>query len=560
MRILFAVLASLFTLSSLTAQTPDTRTTQAKNGVVVCVSPPAADVGLEILKKGGNAVDAAVAIGFAQAVTWPEAGNIGGGGFMMVYPGNGKEPILFEYRETAPAAAKRDMFASGKLNAHSHQAAGVPGTVRGFALAHAKFGKLPWKDVVMPAVKLAEDGFTVNAVLARGLNNVLKSAETTNAEFKRVYGKNGGKAFWDAGDKLVLADLGRTLRRIAENGPDAFYTGEIAGLLEAEMKDAGHWITKADLAAYAAQERKPIHGTYRGFDIYGPSPPSGGGTVLVEALNILENFDLAKHDRWSPEANHLILEAMKRAYCDRARHLGDPAFTAIPTHLTDKGYAKKLAAGIDPKKATPSETLAPEIKLDTPSDSTTHYSVVDKDGMAVSNTYTLEHSYGNRVVVRGAGYILNNEMTDFNPKPGLTTRGGVIGTKPNQAEPGKRMLSSQTPTFVSKDGQLRYVVGSPGGRTISNTVLCVLVNVLDYGMDLRSAVDAPRWHHQWFPDVATFEGAKEHADLVAKLKALGQAVEPRAKQGDAHSIAIDPKTGMRIGVADKRLDGKAAGY
>ena len=247
------------------AQPVDTRTIEAKNGVVVCVSPLAADVGVEILKKGGNAVDAAVAVGFAQAVTWPEAGNIGGGGFMMVYPGPGTEPTLFEYRETAPAAAKRNMFADGKLTAHSHQAAGVPGTVRGFALAHAKFGKLSWKDVVMPAAKLAEDGFTVNAVLARGLNTVLKSDLTTNAEFKRVYGAGNT---WKAGDKLVLKDLGRTLRLIAENGADAFYTGELAALLEAEMKDAGNWITKTDLAAYRANERVPIHGTYRGFDIY----------------------------------------------------------------------------------------------------------------------------------------------------------------------------------------------------------------------------------------------------------------------------------------------------
>lgn len=559
MRSSLASLAILLSFSAfIHAQSADKHTVQSQHGVVASVSPPAVDVGVAILKQGGNAVDAAVAVGFAEAVTWPEAGNIGGGGFMMVYPTGGKAPTLFEYRETAPAAAKRDMFADGKLTYLAHQAAGVPGTIRGFALAHKSHGKLPWKDVVMPAVKLAEEGFTVNAVLARGLNRVLSDSDTTNAEFKRVYGKNGG-ANWKAGDTLVLKDLGRTLRIVAENGADAFYTGELASLLAAEMKDAGNWITTADLAAYTATERKPILGTYRGYDIISASPPSGGGTVLVEALNILENFDLKKNGRWSPETNHLILEAMKRAYCDRARFLGDPAFTTIPTHLTDKGYARILAAGISLSKATPSETLAPEIKLDVQSDSTTHYSVVDADGMAVSNTYTLEHSYGNRVVVRGAGYILNNEMTDFNPKPGFTSKTGLIGTKPNVVEPGKRMLSSQTPTFVAKDGKLVLVVGSPGGRTITNTVLSILVSVLDYDMDLRAAVDAPRWHHQWFPDVGQFEGLKEHAEMVAKLKAMGHTIDTRGKQGDAHSIAIDPKTGVRTAVADKRLDGKAAG-
>lgn len=542
------------------AQPTDLHTTTAKSGMVVCVSPDAADIGVAILKKGGNAVDAAVAVGLAQAVTWPEAGNIGGGGFMMVFPGTGKPPTLFEYRETAPAAAKRDMFADGKLTHTSHQAAGVPGTIRGFALAHKKHGKLPWKDVVMPAVLLAEQGFVMNAVLADGLNKVLKDRLTTNAEFKRVLGKNGGKDDWKAGDRIVQPDLGRTLRLVAENGPDAFYTGELAGLLEAEMKDAGNWITKADLAAYTATERTPVHGTYRGYDVYGPYPPSGGGTVVVEALNILENFDLKKHGRWSPETNHLILEAMKRAYCDRARYLGDPAFSAIPTHLTDKAYAKGLAQRIDLAKATPSASLAPEIAIDKQSESTTHYSIVDADGMAVANTYTIQQSYGNRVMVRGAGYLLNDEMTDFNARPGYTSSKGLIGTKANQVEPGKRMLSSQTPTLVAKDGKFLLVTGSPGGRTISNTVLSILVNVLDFDMPLREAVDAPRWHHQWFPDVGQFEGVKQHPEMVEKLKAMGHTIDTRGKQGDAHSIMIDPKTGLRIGVADKRRDGKAAGY
>ena len=535
---------------------PKAATVTSKGGVVVCVSPPASDVGLAVLKKGGNAVDSAVATAFALAVTWPEAGNIGGGGFMMVAP-PGKEPTCIEYRETAPAAAKVDLLADGKVTGFDHKAAGVPGTVRGLALAHAKFGKLPWKDVVLPAVKLAEDGFTVNAALAGGLNRVLADPQTTNAEFKRVYGKPGGTK-WQAGDTLVLKDLGRTLRLIAEKGPDAFYTGGLADLLEKEMKAGGGLITKADLAGYKANERKPIHTTFRGFDVYGPPPPSSGGVALAEMLNILENFDLKKHGRWAPETNHLMIEAMKRSYADRARYLGDPGFTKIPAELTTKEYAKKLALGIDLKKPTPSADLAPEIMLDNESDSTTHFSVIDKDGLAVSNTYTLENSYGNRVVVRGAGYILNNEMTDFNPRPGFTSTKGQIGTKPNQIAPGKRMLSSMTPVIVLKDGKPVLITGSPGGRTIINTVLCVVLNVTEFGMSVEDAVSAPRLHHQWFPDAARFEGVKAHPELVTKLKALGHTVTEH-KQGDAHSIGIDPKTGLRTGAADKRLDGKAVG-
>jgi gamma-glutamyltranspeptidase / glutathione hydrolase len=535
---------------------PKAQTVASKGGVVVCVSPPAADVGLAVLKKGGNAVDASVAVAFAMAVTWPEAGNIGGGGFMMV-ASPGKEPTCFEYRETAPAAAKVDLFADGKVTWLNHKAAGVPGTVRGLALAHKKYGKLAWKDVVMPAVKLAEDGFTVNAVLANGLNKVLADPKTTNVEFKRVYGKPGGEK-WRAGDTLILKDLGRTLRLVAEKGPDAFYTGEVAELVEKEMKARNGLMTKDDLAAYRANERKPTHTTFRGFDVYGPPPPSSGGVALAEMLNILENFDLKKHGRWSPETSHLMIEAMKRAYADRARHLGDPDFVKFPAELTSKDYAKKLATGIDLKQATPSEKVAPEIPLDKESDSTTHFSVIDRDGLAVSNTYTLENSYGNRVVVRGAGFLLNNEMTDFNPRPGFTTRSGQIGTKPNRIAPGKRMLSSMTPVIVMRDGEPVLLTGSPGGRTIINTVLCVVLNVTEFGMPIDEAVTAPRLHHQWFPDTARFEGVRKHPELVTKLKALGHTVT-EARQGDAHSIWIDPKTGQRIGAADRRLDGKAVG-
>jgi gamma-glutamyltranspeptidase/glutathione hydrolase len=549
------LVVALFALPA-AAQPPKAERVESKGGVVVCVSPPAAEVGLAILKKGGNAVDAAVAVAFAMAVTWPEAGNIGGGGFMMVAP-PGKGVTCFEYRETAPAAAKVDLLADGKVTGLDHKAAGVPGTVRGLALAHAKYGKLRWHDVVAPAAKLAEEGFAVDAALARGLNAVLADPKTTNAEFKSIYGKPDNSK-WQAGDTLVLKHLGRTLRKIEEQGADAFYTGDIAELVEKEMKAGGGLITKADLDSYKAHERKPIATTYRGFTVYGPPPPSSGGIALAEMLNILENYDLKKLGRWSPETNHLMIESMRRAYADRARHLGDPDFVTIPDHLTTKEYAKKLAAGIDPKTATPSEKIAPEIGLDKESNSTTHFSVIDKDGMAVSNTYTLENSYGNRVVVRGAGYILNNEMTDFNPRPGFTSKSGLIGTKPNQVSPGKRMLSSMTPVIVMKDGKPVLITGSPGGRTIINTVLCVVLNVTEFEMSPEEAVSAPRMHHQWFPDAVKFEGAKQHPELVAKLKALGHSVS-EARQGDAHTIWIAPKTGVRVGAADKRLDGKAVG-
>ena len=533
------------------------RTVEAKNGMVVCVSPPAADVGVAVLKQGGSAVDAAVAVAFAMAVTWPEAGNVGGGGFMLVWPGAAKEPTMFDYRETAPAAATPDMFAK-EVKYFSHKVAGVPGTVRGMELAHKRFGKRPWRDVVMPAVKLAEDGFPVNDALARGLNAILADPKTKNAEFRRVFGKSDGSK-WQPGDTLRQPDLGKTLRAVAEQGADAFYTGEPAAKLVDEMKAGGGLINAEDLAAYRAKERKPTHGTYRGYDVYAASPPASGGVTLTLMLNMLETFDVRKHPRHSPETTHLLAEVMRRAYLDRARHLGDPDFTPIPAHLATKEYAKQLAAGIDPAKATPSATLADDIPIAESGGETTHFSVVDKDGTCVANTYTIENSWGNRVVVRGAGYILNNEMTDFNHRPGVTDRTGRIGTKPNLVAPGKRMLSSQCPTIVAKDGKPVLVTGSPGGRTIINTVLCVVVNVVDYGMDVRAAVDAPRMHHQWLPDRIVHEDFPGFDALAAKLQAMGHEVT-KSRQGDAHSIAIDPATGTLTGAADTRRDGKAAGY
>jgi gamma-glutamyltranspeptidase / glutathione hydrolase len=531
--------------------------TEFRHGVVVAVSPPGADVGLAILKQGGNAVDAAVATAFAMAVTYPAAGNIAGGGFMLVHPAPGKgEPVVFEYRETAPGAATRTMFKKGETR-YSHRAVGVPGTVRGLALAHQKFGKLPWKSLILPAAKLADDGFTIDESLAKSLNGTLAKA-TEFAEFRRVFGKSG-RGTWKAGDRLVQPDLGKTLRLIADEGPDAFYKGHIADVLVAEMKAGGGLITHADLAGYRAVERRPIHGTYRGYDVYAPPPPSSGGIGLVQMCNILEHFDLKKDGRWSPVTMHLMIESMRRAYCDRARYLGDPGFTKIPDHLTSKEYARRLAGQIDDKRATKSEILAPDVPVAAEGESTTHFSIIDKDGMAVANTYTLEQSYGSRVVVRGAGFLLNNEMGDFNWHPGHTDRNGAIGTEANQIAPGKRMLSSQTPTILAKGGKVFLITGSPGGRTIINTVLNIVVNVVDFEMDIEASVAAPRLHHQWLPDVVRFEGAAIHEETVRQLRTMGHRIE-KTRQGDAHSIWVNPRTGGYIGAADRRINGKVAGY
>lgn len=537
----------------------------AKRGMVVSVSAPGSDAGLEILKQGGNAVDAAVATAFALAVTHPAAGNIGGGGFMMVHPapGSGATPVCIEYRETAPQASTPTMFSPGD-SFHGHKIVGVPGTVRGMELAHRRFGKLPWKTVVMPAVRLAEEGFELDVPHARDLTRIVQDEKSRPfSELIRVFSPPSGKQAWQAGDRLVQPDLARTLRLIAEQGPDAFYKGAIADLLAAEMRAGGGLITKQDLAAYEAQPRKPVRGTYRGYDIYGPPPPSSGGIGLVQMLGMLEGFELKSRGRWSPDTVHLIVEAMRRAYADRARYLGDPGFAEIPGDLTSREHIAALAKTIDLNRATPSEQVAKDIPLAAEGESTTHFSVIDADGMAVSNTYTLEHSYGSRVVVRGAGFLLNNEMGDFNWRPGHTNRQGAIGTAANQIAPGKRMLSSQTPTIVARDGRVYLVTGSPGGRTIINTVMQVVLNVLEFEMSAREAVDAPRLHHQWFPDRIRLEGVAkpEFAELVKALEKRGHAWDRTgARQGDAHSILVDRASGLYYGAADHRLSGKAAGW
>ena len=535
------------------------RTAEAKNGMVVSVSRPASEIGVDILRRGGNAVDAAVAVAFALEVTWPEAGNLGGGGFMLIHQGGDKKPTVIDYREKAPAAASADMFRDGKRI--ESRLVGVPGTVRGLELAHRRYGKLPWKELVLPAVRLAENGFEVNEPLARSLNKTL-ALPGGNDAFRSTYGK-GDKRRWQAGDRLVQRDLARTLRKITEGGADAFYTGELAELLAAEMKSCGGLVTVDDLKAYQAKERTPTTGTHHDYTVYAAPPPSSGGVCLIEMLNIVETFDLRSQDRWSPRTVHLMVEAMRRGYCDRARHLGDPDFVTIPARLVAKDYARKLASQIDLERASRSDELGKDILTAQEGAHTTHFSVIDKDGMAVANTYTLEESYGSRIVVTGAGFLLNDEMGDFNPKPGVTNRHGLIGTPANQVAPSKRMLSSMTPVIVTRGGRVVLITGSPGGRTIINTIFCLLVNVLEFNMPLAEAVAAPRFHHQWMPDRLTLEKGvfTDHPALIKELRRMGHVINPLpAGQGDAHTIGFDEKTGRYQGVADRRRDGWAAGY
>jgi gamma-glutamyltranspeptidase / glutathione hydrolase len=539
----------------------------SRRGVVVSVSGIASDIGASILARGGNAVDAAVATGFALAVTHPSAGNLGGGGFMIVRTADGKA-TSFDYRERAPEAATQTMYlgSDGTIDRSLTQAGwlapGVPGTVRGLAMAHRKFGKLPWADVVRPAARLASQGFPLSNDLASSLNSAVAKLMAPFPSSVAAYGKPGGRK-WSAGDTIRLADLGRTLEAIAASGPDAFYTGWIADSIAAQMKANRGLITKADLGSYEAKERAPVLGTFNGYEIIAMGPPSSGGTVILETLNILEHFDVAKMHRWSPDYLQLRIEAARRAYVDRARWLGDPDFVSVPVaRLTSKPYADTLARGIRRDRASKSVEIGSDIVTDRTAESkeTTHFSVVDADGNAASNTYTLEGGYGSGVVIRGAGFILNNEMGDFNKKPGETNIGGDIGTPANLIAPGKRMLSSMSPTIVTRDGHLVLVTGSPGGRTIPNTVLDVVLGVTAFGESIRQAVDGPRLHHQWLPDSTMIEAGKVSNATIDALRARGQAVRiSNDKQGDAHSIWVDPKTGIAYGAADHRsADSKAS--
>lgn len=533
---------------------------EAHHGVVVTVSGPASDIGVAILKRGGNALDAAVATAFALAASYPAAGNLGGGGYMLVHPAPGAgETVAFDYRETAPAAAWRTMFSRNDTQ-YSHRAVAVPGTVRGLALAHRRFGNLQWAELLAPAAALARDGFVLDRNLVDSLNQTLAAAPEFR-EFQRVFGKPGGGS-WRPGDRLRQPDLARTLDVLAEQGPDAFYQGAIAQDIVAEMNRGKGLITAKDLADYRPIERKPLHTRYRdAYDVYVPPPPSSGGVVLLEELHMIEIFDLKSWGRWSPLTLHVMAEAMRRANHDRALYLGDPAFVSIPARLTTREYGHKLAKTIDLRKAGRSEPPSSPGQEALEGKSTTHFSVIDRNGMAVANTYTLERRWGSRVVVTDRGFLLNNDMWAFNLFSGVTDTKGMIGTGPNTIAPGKRMLTSQTPTIVAKDGNVRLVTGSPGSRAIPHTILGILVSVLDFGIPIREAVDAPRLSHEWFPDHIVYETPERYPEIVKALRECGHVVVRHwpLPQGDAHSIWV-PKPGTYVGAADRRLNGKAAGY
>ena len=524
------------------------------------------EAGTEILKKGGNAIDAAVATAFALAVTLPSAGNIGGGGF-LVYHGADGEATCFNFREKAPLKATETMFMNedGKA-AYNHQgplSVGVPGTVAGLWMAHKKLGKLPWADLLQPAIDLAENGMPSTWAMQGFLERMQAATDPIYDATKKAFLKNGMELY-EPGEVWKQPDLAATLKRIQKDGRDGFYKGETARLIAKFMKKHGGLITKKDLTKYEAVEQKPIHGTYRGFDVYGMSPPSSGGVAVVEMLNILEGYDLSKIGHNSAQYLHLLTEAMRLAFADRALHLGDPAFNPdMPIdRLTSKAYAKEMRPTIDWFKKTESDSsLFNKVRLAYESEETTHFSVVDAEGNAVSLTYTLEYGYGSRITVEGAGFLLNNEMGDFNPVPGVTNRRGQIGTKPNLVAPEKRMLSSMSPTILAKDGKPILVIGSPGGRTIINTVLQVILNIVDHEMDVAQAIEAPRIHHQWLPDVTSFENFGVSPDTQRLYEMRGHQLRFRRAQGQAMGIYIDHEKGLIYGAADSRaFDGGAVGY
>ena len=569
MRTHFLLAIALAVLTTAPPQAREDLGVAGKDGLVVCTSSTACDAGASILARGGNAVDGAVATAFALAVTHPSAGNIGGGGFMIVRTPTGKV-TTFDYRERAPLGSTRTMYLGSdgqivrELTNTGYLAPGVPGTVRGLELAHKRFGKLPWKDVVMPAVRLAEEGFILPAGLAHDLNTQLAGPMKAFPASVAAYGKPGGGE-WAAGDRLVLTDLGKTLRAIADGGADVFYKGWIADRIAEEMKAHDGLITRKDLASYRARVRKPVTGKYRDFEIVSMPPPSSGGVALIEMLNILEPYHLKEKGLLTAPALHLQVEAMRRAYLDRARDLGDPDFVKVPVgELTSKDHARRVSSTIDLNKASSSLELGRDIvstatSTSHESDETTHFSVIDRNGMAVTSTYTLEGGFGSHVVVAGAGFILNNEMGDFNKKPGETNVRGDIGTPANLIDPGKRMLSSMTPTMVTRHGKLVLVTGSPGGRTIINTVFTIVFGVVEYGLTGRQAVDLPRLNHQWLPDAAQIErdGAPGE-DVFTALSGMGHSIRPGNRQGDAESIWIAPD-GTPYGVNDKRTaDSKAS--
>ena len=529
----------------------------AANGMVASEEAVATRIGVDVLRRGGNAVDAAVAVGFALAVTLPRAGNLGGGGFMLVHLAQSGETLAIDYRETAPGSAGRDMYLDAEGNVDqdkarfSRYAAGVPGTVAGLALALSRYGRLSLREVLEPAIALAKEGIVVSGDLAASLARYeerLKHHEASAAVFFKPDG-----SLYSAGERLVQEDLGWSLARIAHEGPDAFYRGAIAQRIAADMRRHGGPMTLEDLAAYEAVVREPVRGTYRGYTVYSMPPPSSGGVHLVQILNVIEGYPLAFLGHNSADTIHVMAEAMRLAYADRSEHLGDPDFWPVPVAgLTSKYYAASLRDRIDLGRARPSGDLRPGDPLPFESEETTHFSVMDREGNVVSNTYTINFSYGSGIVAAGTGILLNNEMDDFSAKPGVPNAYGLLGGEANAVGAGKRPLSSMSPTIVLKDGEPFLATGSPGGSRIITTTLQILLNVIDHGMNIAAATAAPRVHHQWWPDELRVEPgiSPDTLDLLAQR---GHRVVTGRTMGITQSVMRGEK-GL-LGASDPRRPG-----
>jgi gamma-glutamyltranspeptidase/glutathione hydrolase len=564
----------------------DSKPVHAPHAIVVSIDELASKAGADIMQAGGNAIDAAVATGFALAVVYPQAGNLGGGGFMLIRMADGKTHFI-DFREEAPAAATANIYLDAQGNViegaseFGYRAVGVPGSVAGLVYAEKKYGKLTLPQVMSPAIRLAREGFALQWQEARDLREDSHLADYP--ESRRIFQRNGN--FYKQYEIFRQPDLARTLERIAKN-PDDFYRGAMAHELAAAIQKGGGLVSAEDLAHYQVKEREPLRGTYRGYEVISAPPPSSGGTVLIESLNILEGYDLAKAGSRSAESVHLTVEAFRRAFFDRAEFLGDPDFSKLPiAQLTDKKYAEAWRATIDPDHATPSKDLQRPAIFNTlaqaetqqtqktqpsaPRESThtTHYSVVDADGNAVAVTTTINDWFGSRVTAEGLGFILNDEMDDFSAKAGAPNGDGLIQGAANSIGPGKRPLSSMTPTVVLKDGKLFLVLGSPGSSRIITTVALAIMGVVDYGMNIQEAIDAPRFHQQWMPDVLFAESGFS-PDTLRALEKIGYKIVGGLTEGaswssywsDAECIAIDPQTGERLGASDNRNNGKPVGY
>ncbi|GAC1446146.1 MAG: gamma-glutamyltransferase [Pyrinomonadaceae bacterium] len=564
-----SVLCITLLSSSLPTFAASRRPVRGSHGMVASTNELASQVGVEIMKRGGNAIDAGVAVAFALAVTHPQAGNLGGGGFMMIRLKDGRTTAI-DYREMAPSAATHDVYLDkngdvikgegGSLV--GYRAAGVPGTVAGMELALRKYGsgKLTWADVIEPARRLAADGFDVSYGLARSFRSD-RELLSISPDGKRVFLRDG--KFYNEGETIKQNELAETFARLEKNGAREFYEGATAQLIVDDMKRHNGLLTLDDMKNYVAKERVPLRGTYRGYEIISMPPPSSGGAVLLEMLNILEGYDL-KQKGWSSSARyHLTAEAMRRAFADRAEYMGDTDFVKVPIEgLIDKTYAARLRENINTYKASTSAQVKAGKPTGYESTETTHFTVVDAEGNAVSNTYTLNNTFGSGVVAKGTGILMNDEMDDFAVKPGTPNFYGLIQSEKNSVAPRKRPLSAMTPTFVlRKDNSFWFAVGSPGGPTIINTVLQVISNVIDYDMNIQQAIDAPRIHHQWLPDVLVYEPYGLSLDTLALLKSRGHTLTDKPRyMGDAHGVMIEEKTGVRLGASDSRNEGVAVGY